>query len=178
MGFKYIKYGRHSCVSIERHLCFIRTPFSFPLLQSWLGTFSDNSVFLQRQAWFRSKLDGVHSWVPRKKWHRRHLAHVGKGLKCLCYPMNFCLTMICIQSKLQYNAYRVDKTGKNWKYSYFWKISSFNTGKIKVDKNSTFSDKTILAKVLLTSWSFWIALCLKEDEDYMWEPDYSDEDSS
>ena len=34
MGFKYIKYGRHSCVSIERHLCFIRKPFSFPLLQS------------------------------------------------------------------------------------------------------------------------------------------------
>ena len=92
--------------------------------------------------------------------------------------MNFCLTMICIQSKLQYNAYRVDKTGKNWQYLYFWKISSFNTGKIKVDKNSTFSDKTILAKVLLTSWSIWIALCLKEDEDYMWEPDYSDEDSS
>ena len=55
--------------------------------------------------------------------------------------MNFLTPCFLLQSKLQYNTYRVDNTGN----TFYWKIhiftvSFFNTGRITVDKNSTFSD--------------------------------------
>ena len=101
---------------------------------STLNLFSGNSVFLQWQDWLGSWFDCSHLGVPRRRKHW-HLTHVKKGgmdvkncpclWSCSCHrplSMNF-FTMIWFQSNLEYNTYRMDKTGKkiNWKLWTFYK---------------------------------------------------------
>ena len=124
---------------------------------STLNLFSGNSVFLQWQDWLGSWFDCSHLGVPRRRKHW-HLTHVKKGgmdvKNCPCLwscswpchppaPMDL-FTMISFQSHLEYNTYRWDKAGK--KLQVLWKISSFNTGKIKVS-TSTFTDFGVHAEV-------------------------------
>ena len=55
---------------------------------------------------------------------------------------------ICFQSKLQYNTYRVKKSGRNLPFIFQKVITTerncqfliWTTGEIKVDKNATFTD--------------------------------------
>ena len=97
---------------------------------------SGNSVFLHRQAGLWSRFHRLHLWLPGKRRHR-HLANVRKGgipqqplhsflgpcphypwshiwdiSNNNIYPHHVYLIMISFQSKLQFNTYRVGKSGK------------------------------------------------------------------
>ena len=50
-----------------------------------------------------------------------------------------CSSKICLQSQLQFNTYRIDKSGKNSFFENDFYIL-FESGNIKVDANFTFSD--------------------------------------